>query len=99
MITTQTTVQPDRLLLAAGGSIAAAMRITGDVLQRMVDAGATRANGLEPRAAWVAIVATGRHDDPEGIGVVDWSPEQPIPRGTVVLRCTGYSVSTSPESV
>lgn len=99
MIIEQTTVEPLSLLLARGGSAAAALRIMGDVLQRVIDAGGAR-NGLEPRASWVAITAEpGRHADeaPGAVDLVDWDPVQPIPPNTLQLRCTGYSVSTTAE--
>jgi hypothetical protein len=99
MITAQHTVEPAALLMARGGSAVAAQRITGAVLQRIVDAGGAR-NGLAPRAAWVAIVVKpGRHADtaPDALDVVVWDPDTPIPEYTFQLRCTGYTVSTTPE--
>lgn len=96
MITTQVSAYPEALMFERGGSIGAAMRITGEVIQRVVDAGATPANGREPRASWVAIIGHDSRESP-GVEVIDWDPTQPIPCGTLQLRCTGYSVSTTTE--
>jgi hypothetical protein len=99
MITTQITVGPLDLLMAQGGTVVAAQRITQRVLQRIIDAGG-HTGGFQPRAAWVAIlVAPGRHADaaPDALDIVDWDPTTPIPEHTYLLRCTGYTVSTVSE--
>lgn len=96
MITHQVSVVPEALLIAAGGSIGKAAEITGAVLRHMVALGATPARGLEARASWVAVVANDSAEN-AGIDIVDWDPATPIPRGSLMLRCTGYSVSTTTE--
>jgi hypothetical protein len=82
MITTQRPVDPLVLLLGSGGSVATAMRIMGDVLQELADQGVPRDRLI---ATWVAVHA--EH------GAQEWDPTDPIPRGTILLRCTGWSAS------
>jgi hypothetical protein len=96
MITHQVSIEPAALLFARGGSIGRAAEITGHVLREMVANGATPAYGLEPRAAWVAIIGYDTVENP-GVEVVDWDPTEPIPKGALMLRCTGYAVSTLSE--
>jgi len=93
----QTSVRPDALMLARGGSTAAALRLTGQVLDRLADQGAVPARGFEARASWVAIVATEQRGRPAGVDTIDWDPATPIPPGTIELRCTGYSVALDNE--
>lgn len=86
-------VDPLGLMRSAGGSIGAAMRITGDMIQAVIDEGATEMHGLEARASWVAVVHTA-----EGVGTVEWDPSTPIPSGAFVLRCNGFSAALVSES-
>jgi hypothetical protein len=88
VITGRLEVMPHVLLQREGGSVAAAMRITGNLIQELTDAGATSANGMQVRASWIAITL----DKEEALGSVEWDPQTPIPPGTVMLRCTAYSV-------
>lgn len=87
MIAIRHEVIPLDLLMSGGGSIAAAARIMGDLMQEAIDAGATLACGMGVRASWIAFIAT-----ETGIGQIDWDPTTPIPVGTLSLRCTAYSV-------
>ncbi len=79
----QREVDPHALLLGDGGSVASAMRFTGDFLRDMAEAGVK-----EPHVSWVAVV-TDRKE--RGLGTVQWDPSTPIPEGTIVLRATGWS--------
>jgi hypothetical protein len=83
-VVVQREVSPAALLIARGGSIAAAMDITGDVLRLLMEHGIP-----DPQATWVAFVID-RHDC---ASTVDWDPDRPIPEGTILLRCSGWTTS------
>lgn len=94
MITHRVEVVPGALLLARGGSIAAAQSITGDVLRAVAEQ--TNPGYFEVRASWVAYLVDESAD--LGLDVVDWDPTTPIPVGAILLRCTGWTAALDPET-
>lgn len=100
MIVRQREVDPLHLMIAPGGSIAAAQSITGALLQSATNAFADLLDTppqpppgrYEVHASWVAIVADG-----EGVDTVEWDPTTPIPTGAVRLRCTAYTAPCASE--
>ncbi len=94
MIVKRHEVDPLDLLRARGGSVAAAQSIAGDLLRRM---GPELPLGYEARATWLAYVVD--TTSPLGIEALDWDPTDPIPPGSIMLRCSAFSAPVSPESV
>jgi hypothetical protein len=90
VIVRQREVDPLALMLTAGGSLAGAQAVTGDLLRQVGEM--VPPVGFAVIASWVAIVVDG-----DAVDTVEWDPTTPIPTGALRLRCTAYSARTESE--